>query len=132
MRELWSCSPPDAIFVVFSDRINWCKKHFPALEKTFVFIEGNDPIDDLFLMSMMKHHILANSSFSWWGAYLDKSRGKIVVAPESWMHPDLYPYPLRHPNDFYLPDWIMAAPDFSAPYPADMTSYDVTQSLDGD
>lgn len=123
--------PKDTLFVVFSDRINWCKQHFAAMGKQFVFIEGNDAIFDLYLMSMMKHHIMANSSFSWWGAYLNTSPQKRVIAPTSMMHPDLYAFPLKQPNEFYLPDWILVAPDYSAPYPFDMTWYDVSQSLDG-
>ena len=123
--------PKDAVFVVFSDRVNWCKQHFAELGRQFVFIEGNDPVFDLHLMSMMKHHIMANSSFSWWGAYLNPSLQKRVIAPTSMMHPDHYPFPLKQPNEFYLPDWILVSPDYSAPYPFDMTWYDVTQSLDG-
>ena len=123
--------PSDSTFVVFSDRINWCKVHFPALGKSFIFVEGNDRVEDLFLMSMMRHHIIANSTFSWWAAYLSQNPNKIIVAPESWMHPDTYAYPLRQPNDFYLPDWLMVGADYGQPYPEDMTWYDQTNSLDG-
>lgn len=123
--------PPDMIFVVFSDRINWCKKHFTQFERRFVFVEGNNAIQDLFLMSMMKHHINANSSFSWWGAYLNQNPGRMVIVPQSMMHPDLYAFPLVQPNEFYLPDWVLVPPNFDAPYPIDMTWYDITQSFDG-
>jgi len=123
--------PSDTLFVVFSDRINWCKKHFPETGKNFVFIEGNDAVQDLFLMSMMKHQIIANSSFSWWAAYLNQNPEKMVIAPNSWMHPDLFAFPLVQPNELLLPDWLMVNPNFSAPYPDDMTYYDVTKSLDG-
>jgi Glycosyl transferase family 11 len=123
--------PKDTLFVVFSDRVNWCKQHFAELGRQLVFIEGNDAVFDLYLMSRMKHHIMANSSFSWWGAYLNTSPEKRVIAPISMMHPDLYPFPLKQPNEFYLPDWVLVSPDYSAPYPFDMTWYDVTLSLDG-
>ncbi len=123
--------PDEALFVVFSDRIHWCEKHFSVLGKQFVYVQGQDAIEDLMLMTKMKHQIMANSTFSWWGAYLNQDPDKIVIAPRSWMHPELYPYPWDHPNDFYLPDWIMVEPDFSEPYPSDMTDYDITKSLDG-
>lgn len=69
-------------FIVFSDDIEWCKKHF--LTDKFSFAIG-DEIEDLCLMSMCKGHIIANSSFSWWGAYL--AQGKKVIAPKNWFGP---------------------------------------------
>ncbi len=116
--------PEDTLFVVFSDRINWCKVHFPKLGKNFVFIDGNDEVHDFFLMSMMKHHIIPNSTFSWWASYLNKNPGKITIVPEYWQHPDLFAYPQGQPNDFYMPDWIMVSPNYYEPYPSDMTWYD--------
>jgi hypothetical protein len=124
--------PEDATFVIFSDRIGWCKHYFPKLGKNCVFIEGNSDIEDLFLMSKMKNQIMANSSFSWWAAYLNPHPGKKVVAPVSMMHPDHYPFPMTQPNTLYLPDWILVSPNYNAPYPFDMTWYDrSTTSLDG-
>lgn len=122
--------PSDSTFVVFSDRINWCKVHFPSLNKKFIFIDSNDAIQDLFLMSMMKHNIVANSSFSWWGAYLNQNPGKIVVAPYSWHHPSFALFP-SEPNQFYFDDWKIIKPDYEEPYPVDMTWYDIrSQSSD--
>lgn len=115
--------PKDALFVVFSDRINWCKQHFQDICKNVVFIEGNDHIHDLFLMSMMKHNIICNSTFSWWGAYLNTNPDRVVVAPDQWMHPDRYRFPPPQPNDFYLPDWRIAKAIIGK-YPEDMTWYD--------
>lgn len=123
--------PPDTLFVVFSDRINWCKYHFSQLDKQFIFIEGNDAVEDLFLMSMMKHNIICNSSFSWWSAYLNQNPEKKVIAPKWWMHPDVYDFPSQQPNDLLLPDWIMIPWNLQAPYPIDMCWYDTTKSLDG-
>lgn len=125
--------PEDSIFVVFSDRIEWCKHTFPQLGKNFVFIDGTDHIEDLILMSLMNHHILANSTLAWWGAYLNKKSDKIVIAPENWMHPDIEKFPPPQPNDFYLPEWIVIPNSFDAPYPHDMRWYDKqSQSDDGD
>ncbi len=116
--------PEDTLFVVFSDRINWCKVHFSKLGKNFVFIDGNDEVHDFFLMSMMKHHIIPNSTFSWWASYLNKNPDKITIVPRYWQHPDLFAYPKGQPNDFYMPDWIMVSPNYYEPYPDDMTFYD--------
>jgi hypothetical protein len=75
--------PEESTFVIFSDRIDWCKAKFPITfpDKQFIFIEGNDHIVDLFLMSLMRHQILSKSTFSWWGAYLNPNPDKIVFAP---------------------------------------------------
>ncbi|GAG88297.1 unnamed protein product, partial [marine sediment metagenome] len=51
----------------------------------FVFIDEIDYIS-LYVMSKMKHHIIANSSFSWWGAWLSEYDNKIVIAPEVWVN----------------------------------------------
>jgi Glycosyl transferase family 11 len=73
----------DSLFVVFSDQIPICKKRLYLLfpQYNFVFIEGNSHYHDLFLMSYCKSNIISNSSFSWWGAYLNKNHHKRVVAP---------------------------------------------------
>ncbi len=68
--------------IVFSDDIEWCKGtlKFPNME----FISGNDEMTDLYLMSMCSDHVIANSSFSWWGAWLNKNKDKKVIAPKKW------------------------------------------------
>lgn len=80
--------PRDAVFVVFSDRIEWCKEHFASIPRTFIYIEAEAYYHDLYLMSMCTHNIIANSSFSWWGAYLNRNPNKIVIAPTRWVNPD--------------------------------------------
>jgi hypothetical protein len=75
---------PDASFVVFSDDIEWCKKQL--LFKGCEFSEGNDQITDMNLMAGCKGMIMANSTFSWWAAYLG-FHDKKVIAPKEW-HPD--------------------------------------------
>ena len=117
--------PKDSIFVVFADRINWCKKHFPALQRNFVFIEGNEGIEDMFLMSMMRHTIMANSTFSWWGAYFNQNPNPKVIAPEFWGGCPQPHHPLK---ELILPEWtIQPVPPFEA-YPADMYDYGESQS----
>lgn len=68
--------------MVFSDDIEWCKGQKIFTEDRFIFSENNNSAVDLCLQSLCKYHIIANSSFSWWGAWLAKS--KKVIAPKKW------------------------------------------------
>lgn len=70
----------DVNFYIFSDDIEWCKQNF--VDDKFTFIEGFNEIEDLCRMTTTEYHIIANSSFSWWGAYLADS--EFVVSPEKW------------------------------------------------
>ena len=75
------------LFVIFSNDIEWCKTVFKDLHA--VFVDHNTGINsfrDLQLMSMCNHHIIANSSFSWWGAWLNERPDKIVVCPKKWIN----------------------------------------------
>jgi hypothetical protein len=76
----------DSIFFVFSDDINWCKDNLS--EMNCRFIEDQKDYEDMFLMSMCRHNIIANSSFSWWGAWLNNNPSKKVIAPEKWFGPN--------------------------------------------
>lgn len=79
--------PEEALFVIFSDDIKYARKILEGLARPHVFIEGNGYVEDFFLMSIMKHQIIANSSFSWWGAYLNNNPYKVVIAPRKWFNP---------------------------------------------
>lgn len=73
-------------FFIFSDDINWVRKNL-KINFPCVYIDNNHGTEsyiDMRLMSLCKFNIIANSSFSWWGAWLNKSREKIVVAPKCW------------------------------------------------
>ena len=69
-------------FVVFSDDIDWCKSVFEG--DAFTFIEGEKDWMDLYLMSQCKNNIIANSSFSWWAAWLNRNISKKIIAPKTW------------------------------------------------
>ncbi len=74
-------------FFIFSNDIPWCKENFP-LEKA-IFVTGNtgrNSYRDMQLMSYCKHNIIANSTFSWWGAWLNANPNKIVIAPDKWFN----------------------------------------------
>ncbi len=79
--------PEDALFIVCSDHIEWCKRTFDPIPRNLVFIEGNQHYHDLYLMSLCQHNIISNSSFSWWAAWLNQHPDKIVVAPGTWVGP---------------------------------------------
>ncbi len=74
-------------FFIFSDDINWAKSNLNLPENT-IYINGNKsyPEIDMHLMSLCKHHIIANSTFSWWGAWLGNNTKKIVIAPKPWFN----------------------------------------------
>ena len=89
-----------ATFLVFSDDISWCKDNLPEGPE-YVFVEGNKDYEDLYLMSKCAHNIIANSSFSWWGAWLNENKDKQVTAPSVWFGPALLP---SHDLKDLLPD----------------------------
>lgn len=73
-------------FFVFSDDKEWVRENLP-LPSDSVFVQNTGPtgdVADLVLMSHCKHHIIANSSFSWWGAWLNPDPDKLVITPKNW------------------------------------------------
>jgi hypothetical protein len=73
----------DYNFLIISDDINYCKEIFPESDN-IKFSDGFSDFIDLCLMSLADHNIISNSSFSWWGAYLNKNFNKKVIAPSNW------------------------------------------------
>ena len=71
---------PKSQFLVFSDDTKWCKQQ--KIFKNCDFSEGKNEIEDLNAMASCQHNIIANSSFSWWAAYLNKNPDKVVICPE--------------------------------------------------
>lgn len=72
-------------FFVFSNDMEWAQKNL-KLGDDAVFVTGNEQASeiDIHLMAQCRHHIIANSTFSWWGAWLNSSASKIVIAPKCW------------------------------------------------
>jgi hypothetical protein len=73
---------------VFSDDVPWCRDHITTnLPTTFIPATMSD-VDSLCLLSLCKHAIISNSSFGWWGAWLNANPNKIVIAPQKWFKRD--------------------------------------------
>ena len=77
-------------FVCFNDNMKWVKENI-KLPYPHTFVEhnyGDYSYNDMRLMSLCKHNIIANSTFSWWGAWLNENPDKIVIAPDIWLKKD--------------------------------------------
>lgn len=95
----------DPLVFVFSDDMAFARENLPR-DARMVFVDNNDDFashEDLRLMSACHHHIIANSTFSWWGAWLNSRRGKMVIAPRHW-----FPAEGNESYRTLLPrDWIL-------------------------
>lgn len=90
-------------FICFSDDMDWVKGNL-ELGSNVAYVDwnsGKNSFKDMYLMSQCNHHIIANSSFSWWGAWLNPSQEKMVVAPKKWFANDSINY-----HDIILDQWI--------------------------
>lgn len=88
---------------VFSDEPEWCRRHLDTLGSETTIVDVNGPskaADDLRLVALCEHHVVANSTFSWWGAWLNPSPEKIVIAPEPWLLDTRWPGDLRLPSNW--------------------------------
>ncbi len=95
---------PSPSFFIMSNDIPWCEEYIRPLVKDspIRFITNNvgkDSFRDMQLMSLARACILANSSFSWWGAYLNQRQDSVIVAPRRWVNS-------RDSDDIYLENWI--------------------------
>ncbi|MFT3681681.1 MAG: alpha-1,2-fucosyltransferase [Ferruginibacter sp.] len=76
----------DPLFFVFSDDPVWAAENIKISNAHFInWNNGADSYKDMQLMSYCRHNIIANSSFSWWGAWLNDNKEKIVIAPQQWL-----------------------------------------------
>ena len=91
---------PDLDVIVFSDDPDWCNAQEIFQPDRFSISESNTVDADLCLMSLCKYHILANSSLSWWGAWLAKSEK--IIAPKNWFGGDCVN---KSVSDMEFGDW---------------------------
>lgn len=86
-------------YYIFSNDPDWVKLNFKFDNFTYVTNnQGKDSWKDMYLMSICKHNIISNSTFSWWGAWLNKNINKIVVSPDRFILNDIK-------SDIYPPKW---------------------------
>jgi hypothetical protein len=90
---------PSDKYMIFSDDNDWCRENFK--QENVEIVSGNTADEDLQLMSLCDNHIIANSSFSWWGAWLGNNKCKSVVAPKVWFG-ESNPFPTE---DIYCDGW---------------------------
>lgn len=90
-------------FFIFTNDDDWVSLNLGDLffDLDVTYVKGNDQETDLWLMSLCEHSIIANSSFSWWGAYLGRNTNQIVISPTPW-----YERAQRSSFDPSLPNWI--------------------------
>ena len=86
-------------YIIFSDDIDWCKDNFSS---EFHFIKGEKDYIDMYTMSMCSDNVIANSTFSWWAAWLNRNSDKRVVAPMAWFGKDKK----LNTNDLIPKEWI--------------------------
>ena len=75
------------LFIIFSDDIDWCKENLNI--DNSVYIEKERDYIEIYLMSLCNNNIISNSSFSWWGAWLNNNEDKKVIGPKIWFGPEI-------------------------------------------
>ena len=88
-------------FLIFSDDVNWVNNNINLQNTSYEILKPSlSPAKDMALMSLCNHNIIANSTFSWWAAWLNSSVNKIVITPQKWLKKDPQPIGLK------IPEWI--------------------------
>ena len=94
----------DCHYFIFTDDIEWCESNIsPMIMNSVIvstFTNGLEPFIDMYLMSICEHNILSNSSFSWWGGWLNKNLDKHVICPSRWTLDDAYNHDDRIPENW--------------------------------
>ena len=93
-------------YILFSDDPDWCKENFKG-DNYFFNQKDCSPYADLLCMSLCKNNIIANSSFSWWGAWMNQNKDKKVIAPKVWFNPEIKKVnPLYEDKDIVPESWL--------------------------
>ena len=90
-------------FLIFSNDMEWCRLNLESTYGKYIYVDwnkGSTSYIDMYLMTLCGTNIIANSSFSWWGAYLNRNQEKVVIAPKKWTN-DVVAFNRQ------LPDWIL-------------------------
>ena len=103
LRKAMQHFPKDALFLVFSNDMAFAKSNIPEeMASRVKCIEGEPHYIDLHLASLCKHNITSNSSFGWWGAWLNQNPNKTVIAPKVYYNPKV-----NYPTEDHFPeDWV--------------------------
>lgn len=92
-------------FLVFSDDIDWCKSNWGEDDR-FTYFHSGSHFVDFCAMSFCHHHIISNSSFSWWSSYLSNNKNKKIIAPQKWFGPG---FANNITNDLYREEMIVVS-----------------------
>ncbi|MDE7272481.1 MAG: alpha-1,2-fucosyltransferase, partial [Lachnospiraceae bacterium] len=84
--ELINSYLDNVFYIVFSDDLDWVSQHMHLCDNVYFMNQeyGMQDYEELFVMSRCKHNIIANSTFSWWGAWLNDNKSKIIIGPKKW------------------------------------------------
>jgi hypothetical protein len=91
---------PDPTFFIFSDEAEWCEQNFRP--NPSIVVLHQQPEEDIYLISKCRHGVTANSTFSWWGNWLNPNTDRIVIAPKRW-----FVTPLRDSRDICPDRWVL-------------------------
>ena len=100
---------PQAVFYVFSDDMDWCRKNLDFCGAKTIFVDWNlgaDSWQDMALMSLCRFNIIPNSSFSWWAAWLNDNPDKLIIAPSVWNRREL-----EYKDSYYKYDYSDIVPE---------------------
>jgi len=101
--ELMNNKEENINYFIFSDDIDWVKDNLKVNNAVYIDSEEKRvPHEDMYLMSLCQHNIIANSSFSWWGAWLNQNYYKIVIAPARWFVDEIF---YSQSNDIIPHNW---------------------------
>ena len=108
-KETVSRLPKDLLFIIVTDSPDYVREHFGFLDNMIV-MSGNSEVIDMHIFTLCRYNIIANSTFSWWGAWLNEQKSKQVIAPKyhlGWAKQSWLPWAFeRHPEDWVYIDTL--------------------------